>query len=135
MTELISTLGGLIASLGNVQSAAVLKERLALAQDQLAAVKQHVEQLEHTNAQLVDRCTKAEQQLARQAEAQNLKKHMGALFKPRPDGGYESSVSCPKCGGDMWSMDIFPYTCTTKGCGHMADFSKMELPEVLRALR
>lgn len=132
--ELISTLGGLIASLGNVQSAAVLKERLALAQDQLAAVKKHVEHLERANAQLVERCTQAEQQLARKAEAQHLKKHMGALFKPRPDGGYENSVACPKCGGDMYGMDIFPYTCSNPSCGHMADFSKLELPGILREL-
>jgi len=92
MTELLSTLGSLIASLGNVQSATVLKERLALAQDQAALV---FRELDDTKAKLSEALS---QLAAANAQAQSLQAHVQALEQRYGPQANPKGYRCHGCG-------------------------------------
>lgn len=93
MTDLLGTLGALVASLGNVQSASVLKERVALATEQLALVRTELADLQ---AELAE----AKSQLAASSQRERaLQEQLQAL----QDGGDElarrKGWTCDACGG------------------------------------
>jgi len=92
MTELLGTLGSLVASLGNVQSATVLKERLSLAQDQAALI---VKQLADTKAQLGQAL---DQLAAANAEAERLQAHVKALEQRYGPDANPKGYRCHGCG-------------------------------------
>lgn len=92
MTDLLSTLGGLVASLGNVQSATVLKERLALAQDQAALV---VRELADTQAKLAQAL---DERAAAQAQAQRLQTQLQALEHRYGPQANPKGYRCDGCG-------------------------------------
>lgn len=135
MSELLNTLGSLIASLGNVQSAAVLKEHLALLRSRLEYVKERVEALENENSNLVKRCAELEHQLSRQNIPSEFVEKRGALFKRLAGGVYDETPFCPVCKRSMWCFDgFFPYECSDDSCGHKANFKGSELQSVLASL-
>jgi hypothetical protein len=135
MSELLNTLGSLIASLGNVQGAGVLKEHVSLLRSQLEFVKERVEALEKENGHIIKRCAELEQQLARQNMPAEFVEKRGALFKRLAGGGYDETPFCPACKRSMWCFDdVFPYECSDDSCGHKADFKGGELKSVLQSL-
>lgn len=135
MNDLLAVLGNLVASLGNVQSASVLKEHVALLRGQLDLVKQRFEELEKENANLVKRCAELEQQLFRQNVPSDFVESRGALFKRLPGGGYAVTPYCPVCKRSMWCFQgVFPYECSDRSCGHRADFKGNELSNVISGL-
>ena len=136
MNELLATLGSLIASLGNTQSASVLRERLALAQDKFLVIKQRVEELEKENASLVKERDEAKAQLARQQQEKNFVEARGALFERLPGGTYSKTPRCPECRRTMWCFEqnCFPYECTNDRCGQKTDFLGRELDGVIASL-
>lgn len=136
MTELLATLGSLIASLGNTQSAAALRERLALANDKFLLVKQRVEELEQENAALVSHRDELVTRLAGQEEKKKFVESRGALFERLPEGTYSETPRCPECRRTMWCFErnAFPYECTNDACGQKTDFLGRELDRVIAAL-
>ena len=135
MSELLVTLGSLIASLGNVQSAGVLKEHVSLLRSQLEFIKERVEKLEEENASLIERCTELDHQLARQNVPADFVEKRGALFKRITRGSYSETPYCPICKRSMWCFhDSFPYECSDDTCGHKTDFKGSELKSILSKL-
>lgn len=135
MTELLATLGSLIASLGNVQSAAVAKEHVSLLRTQLEFIKERAEELEKENTDLVKRCAELEQKLSRRNVPVEFVEKRGALFKRLPGGGYDKTPYCPICKRSMWCFQsVFPYECSDDSCGHKANFTGGEVNGVLSSL-
>lgn len=97
MTELLSTLGSLVASLGNVQSATVLKERLALAQEQAALI---VRELADTKTKLSEALG---QLAAANAQAQRLQAHVQALEQRYGPDANPKGYRCHGCGSSRIS--------------------------------
>lgn len=135
MSDLIGTLGGLIAALGNAQSAAVLREHVALLKTHFELVKDRLIALEEENARLIKRNAELEGQLARQEAQKQFAEARGALFKKLPGGGYEDTPYCPACHTAMWAFhDLFPFECGNPACKRIAGFKGHDLTEVLKTL-
>lgn len=133
MNELLITLGGLISSLGNVQSSAVLRERLALAQDKFQQVNELVTQLQNENARLRQDLHNAKQEVSANLEAAKFTEHEGAFFKRKPSGGYHHAVYCPNC---HFSTAPFPpgaeYNCMK--CGWFSSFKASDLDKIINEI-
>ena len=97
MLDLFATLGALIASLGNAQSVAAVKERMALIQDQFALARDEAMQLRAENERLAQALDQCKHQLAAQTRTQQFTQHAGALFRRDAAGRYERVVYCPTC--------------------------------------
>lgn len=125
MTDaLLATLGNLIAALGNVGAAGVLRERIALINTQFELLKERVIELEKERAQLVTRTTEQEQQLARYHLLTEYVEEAGALFRRRETGGYCETPYCPVCHSAMTSFQkTFNYECGNPDCGRLANFT------------
>jgi hypothetical protein len=135
MTELLATLGNLIASIGNVQSAAVAKEHVSFLRSQLKFIKERVEELEKENSDLIKLCAELEQQISRQNVPQDFVEKRGALFRRLAGGGYDETPYCPVCKRSMWCFEsMFPYECSDLSCGHKSNFRGGELKSVLASL-
>lgn len=129
MTDLLNTLGALVASLGNVQSAGVMKERLALAAEQLALVKAEVADL---TAQLGE--ARSELALAAQRELE-LQQQVQALTNGGDELARRKGWSCDSCGGlrlqrvGARADPVFGVLgaklikCRCLGCGSESEFS------------
>lgn len=93
-------------------SAAILKERIALASDQHAALEKKLldselreENLRSENASLrldletaLEKIRNLEEKLKREIERSNqFVESNGAFFKKNPNGGYHAAVYCPRC--------------------------------------
>lgn len=132
MTELITTLAGLIASLGNVQSVGVVKEHVALLQTKLNLLKEEFKKLEEENAKLKSQVVELENKILSSLNNEEFLEKNGAFFKRRPDGGYHDAVYCPKC---HISTSPFPpgdhgnFACPS--CGWFSSFSAGELKTVM----
>lgn len=97
MSELLATLGGLVGSLGNAQSAVVLKERLAQAHEQAALV---VAELARVKLEL----GQARGELAAaQREAQGLHAQLQAQEQRYGAGANPKGYRCDACGGGALS--------------------------------
>ena len=133
MLEHLTTLGGLISALGNVQSVTVLKERLALIQDRLALAEKEGVGLAAENQRLAQELDAAKRQLAAQAKTQQFVEHRGALFRRDAAGGYQAVVYCPDCERSTaaWPAGE-PFTCMK--CGWFSAFHEAELPGVLSGI-
>jgi hypothetical protein len=135
MNELMVTLGGLIASLGNAQSASVLREHVALLKTQFELVKDRLIALEEENASLIKRNAELEGQLARQEAQKEFAEARGALFKKLPGGRYDHTPYCPACHSAMWAFEqMFPFECGNPACKRIAGFKGGDLTEVLKTL-
>lgn len=114
-------------------SATVLRERLALANDQFVLLERKVAQLQQENAQARQRCDELERQLARYLQAEQFEECRGALFKKRPGGGYALAVYCPTC---RKSTSAFPegeqYVCGP--CNWFSAFREVQIAAVMAEL-
>ena len=113
-------------------SAAILKERLGLLQDQLVLHKAEFAKLQQENAALRECVDDLDRRAASQAAAEEFVEHRGALFKRKPGGGYHHAVYCPTCSD---STSVFPpggeFNCT---CSWFSNFIEPDLPRILSEL-
>jgi hypothetical protein len=132
MSELITTLGKLIASLGQVRSGPALQAHVALLRTKLDFLSERVQLLEQDNLRLRTHCSELEAQCASSA---TLVEKRGALFRRLADGGFDETPYCPVCHQSMWCFqDTFPYECSDGSCGHKANFKGRQLAHVLASL-
>ena len=124
-------------------SAAILKERLALASDQYSALQKQADKFQSENERLhldLEECQKQrrtlEEELSHVNSLQDWFPEAGALFKKRADGTYDRTPYCPTCKTAMvyrpGSHELF--RCGRKSCGQLASFEGTELDEVMRRL-
>lgn len=111
-------------------SAAILKERLALVRDVLSKVEKEKSDLEKELSNAREKIKQLEAQIPNKLFVE----FMGAKFKRKPSGGYESSVYCPICESGMSTMSIgtSPFICTR--CKTSTTFHKNQLSSVLKDL-
>lgn len=133
MLEHLTTLGGLISALGNVQSVTVLKERLALIQDRLALAEKEGVSLAAENQRLTQELDAAKRQLAAHAKTKEFVEHRGAFFRRDATGGYQAVVYCPECerATAAWPEGE-PFTCMK--CGWISAFHEAQLPGILSSI-
>jgi hypothetical protein len=116
-------------------SAAVLRERLALANDRFVNLERQVSELEQENAGLRERCDELERQRASEAATKQFEEGRGgALFKRKPGGGYVLAVYCPTCNRATapWPPDSGQFVC--EPCAWFSTFTNHELAAVLAEL-
>ena len=59
--------------------------------------------------------------------------HEGAVFKRKPEGGYEPEVYCPGCGQSVSALaESLCFYCPH--CNWRADFTGRQLPAVMKSL-
>lgn len=128
---------GLISDIQNLinehGSSSILRERLLLLQEKVAEIeeerRQVVEELANARQEAMD--LRAE--LDRLKVDPGFKEHLGAVFKRKPSGSYAPTPCCPHCHSPMASeFKVFNYKCSK--CGHIADFTGNDLPEILNEL-
>lgn len=102
-------------------SSAILRERLLLVKDELTKLQNErsellikVSNLEKEKAELIE-------QLQQKSIPSEYKEYMGALFKKDSTGKFLPIAHCPECKRPLWNTEpgIFPYECSTKGCGYL----------------
>ena len=108
-------------------SSAILKERLELLRDQMAA-------LQGENAKLKTDLAAARAEVARHASLvpnARFVEYRGAKFKRKPSGGFEPSVYCPSCEVGMATIPRagMPFACGK--CNALSGFTSSELASVL----
>lgn len=133
MTELLSTLAGLITSLGNVQSAAALREHVALLRERYELLREQCESLEKELSDSTERCRVMHEELERYRAAEQYVERSGALFRRTADG-YDEVPVCPKCHTAMHAWAVFPYQCGNPGCRINAAFGAADLRAVMAKL-
>ena len=112
----------------------VLRERLALLENELKNCAEEKFELEKELAEALAELAKTKRQLhaEREAAAQEMTEEMGALFKRRPGGGYFDVVFCPRCRLSIAPAGFFEeFLC---GCTWKASFSQKDLPVILARL-
>jgi hypothetical protein len=124
-------------------SAAVLKERVALAADQFAALQRRLDLAHHRIVELEKELAELKE-LVRNAtpplaagngvtpgnhEVQ-FEKAAGALFKREAGGGYEDAVYCPRCRA-ITSEFAGNWDCS---CGWYTDFGGQSLSGIISKL-
>jgi hypothetical protein len=133
MNELLATLGGLVAALGNSQSAGVLRERVVLIQEQLSLAQKQAAQLTQANIDLRQRLEEAEKQLTAQRIPEQMTKHRAAYFRRDHLGAWEPVVYCFRCRQPAFA---FPpgaeFNCSA--CGWVSSFTESNLPTVMAGL-
>ena len=130
-------------------SAAILKERIALANDKYAAIEAKVEILEAEKVKLQQdnerlRFDNEERQKQRRTLEEKLShksslpdyvEEAGALFKKNPNGTYNETPYCPGCYTAMASPGRRElYRCGKKACGQSASFKDSQLVDVMARL-
>jgi FtsZ-binding cell division protein ZapB len=124
---------------------AVLKERLALAQDRFDQLQREADQLKNEAVRLGQEVQRLQQENdALRSEAAELKKrleepaalglvmHRGVYWKRKPAGGYEDVPYCPDCKGVMAKIPPWgPDTIRCKKCSRVAPFHPREVSEVI----
>jgi hypothetical protein len=116
-------------------SSAILRERLALANDRFVDLERKVAQLEQENARLRAAADERQRERPRQAPAEQFEEGRGgALFKRRTEGGYVLAVYCPT---DREPTAAFPpksgqFVCNR--CGWFSDFEYGDLAAVISEL-
>src|SRR4051794_5303314 len=120
-SELVVTLGSLIASLGGLRTAGVKDAHIELLREQLQVIKDRVVQLEEENAKLTAALAEANQERARQRKTAETKEHRGALWVRKAPGVYGETPLCPRCGSTMTApgrSGTFTVHCGNPHCGH-----------------
>lgn|SRR5574340_180333 len=114
-------------------SAAILKERIALANDKYAALEAENKVLRSENEALRLDSEKLEQQrraleekLFHISTSQEYVEESGALFKRRENGEWDYTPYCPSCKTAMVQPKRHElYICGKKSCGQRASFSRV----------
>ena len=120
-------------ALTGVQSAEVLRERIALLNAQLKHLVEIASQAEKEKADLAPRVVQLDQELASYRVREQFVEHRGALFKRKPSGGYIEAVYCPKCKTSVGSIDSeMPFWCGA--CKWSSPFMSGQLTDILTEL-
>lgn len=127
----IDTIRNIIKDLVTVDA---IREKVILLEKEIKTLTDHNIDLEKKTADLIRENENLRNELSKFRVSQNeFTEYRGANFERLPGpGGYSESVYCPNCLKTMWGMDLFPYECSK--CGHRADFSKNDLPTILKIL-
>ncbi|WP_322997157.1 hypothetical protein [Castellaniella sp.] len=131
----IATIKTAIDALSSIQSAAVLRERIALIQDQMALLEKAAGQAE---AKIADQAKEIEElraEVASYRETEQYAEYMGALFKRKPGGrnGYQEVPYCPRCHTAAGRADDdTPYFCAA--CQWFSSFNAGEVGRIVREL-
>ncbi len=129
ITDLIKRIS---ASLTELQSSEVLKERVLLLKDQLDVLKERVIDLEKENARLKEEHDETQVKLQSLSVPDEFVEHQGALFKKKP-GGYHLAVYCPRCHTSTFSLEnALPFSC--ESCKWAANFTGGELESIMKDL-
>lgn len=128
MMEALTTLGSLIAALGNTQSAAVLREHLALVKTQLDVVtkdfvklQDEATELKSAIADLVQKNAELSRELASKTVSEEWFEISGTCFRKLPSGKYDSVPRCPNCHNVLSRVvdnKRIPFTCANKSCSY-----------------
>jgi hypothetical protein len=115
-------------------SAAVLRERLALANDRFIQLEAQVAKLEKENGELREQLQQLQQQRPGPAPREQFAEARGALFKRTAGGAYADVPYCPSChlSTSPWPPRTGEYACSR--CNWMADFTPRDLPAVMATL-
>ena len=120
-------------------SAVILKERIALAADQYAALEKKIIELQAENEhhrlnseEYQKQIRNLEEKLSHITSKQEWAEEAGALFKKNPDGTYNETPYCPTCKTAMVSPGRHElYRCGKKSCGQFASFKGIGLGDVM----
>ncbi|MBP4049001.1 hypothetical protein J9978_05745 [Chromobacterium violaceum] len=131
--SLFESVKSITGTLSGIQSADVLRERLALLNDQIKRMEEIASQTEKEKSDLAQRVVQLEQELAGLRVAQQFVEHRGALFKVKATGGYVEAVYCPKCKTATGSIDgDMPFYCGA--CRWSSSFNSGALRNIMREL-
>lgn len=119
-------------------SAAILKERIALANDKHAALeaeakklRQENEALRSDNEQFKAKNRTLEEELTHSSLPEFVEE-AGALFKKNAEGTYNETPYCPSCKTAMVSPGRHElYRCGKKSCRQFASFKGIGLGDVM----
>jgi cytochrome c-type biogenesis protein CcmH/NrfG len=127
----VDTIRGIIKDFFTVDA---LRDKTLLLQKEIDALFQRCVNLEKENADLLRKNNEFEKQVAELRAHDDFTEYRGAKFKRLPRGVRTEGQTpyCFHCLSPMWAMDFFPYECSK--CGHKADFSKDDLPQILKEL-
>jgi hypothetical protein len=127
----MDTIRGIIKDFFTIDA---LRDKTLLLQKEIDALFERIGKLEKENADLVRQYNESEKKMAELRAHDDFTEYKGAKFKRFPGGGSAKGQTpyCFHCLSPMSSMDIFLYECSK--CGHKADFSKNELPQILKEL-
>ena len=114
-------------------SAAILKERIALANDKYAVLESEnkilhaqIDALKLDNGKLKEQARALEEKLSYISTSQEYVEGSGALFKRLPDGSWDYTPYCPACKTAMVQPKRHElYVCGKKSCGQRASFSSV----------
>lgn len=127
---LFATLKATIEGLSSIQTAAVLRERLALAIEQTQLASKVVSETEAEVARLLAENEGLKKELAALRVGPQFTEHRGALFKREPSGGYAKAVYCPECKVSTAGLaGPIPFTCHR--CGWASSFGTSSLDAVI----
>lgn len=113
-------------------SSVILKEHLSLLNTKLCLLREDIENLQKENSSLIERNAELEHQFSRQQTSNEFVESHGALFKLLPGGGYSETPYCPICQRSMYCFQTcFPYECSDDECGHTANFTGLELQNII----
>ena len=123
-------------------SAAILKERIALANDKYAALEKKVSVLATENERLKldgDECQKQrralEQKLSNISSLSEFTEEAGALFKRCENGEWDYTPYCPSCKTAMVAPGRHElFRCGKKSCGQSASFKSIQVNDVVSRL-
>lgn len=139
MAGLLDSIEKLITEHG---SAAILKERIALANDKYAnlemekkVLRSENEALRLDNAQLKQERRALEEKFSHIASSSEFTEEAGALFKRRENGEWDYTPYCPACKTAMVAPGRHElFRCGKKSCGQSASFKGIQVTDVVSRL-
>lgn len=107
-------------------SSTILGERLLLLKDELSKVERERDGLQKKCLNLEKEVSSLREELNKKSVSSDFAEVQGVLFKRDSTGSYTPTAYCPECKRPLWSTepDIFPYQCSTKGCGFAINISE-----------
>lgn len=123
-------------------SAAILKERIALANDKYAILEAENkilctenEALRLVNGELKEQVWALEEELSHISSLSEFVEESGALFKRRENGEWDYTPYCPTCKTAMVSPGRHElYVCGKKSCGQRASFDYLHVNDAVSRL-
>lgn len=123
-------------------SAAILNERIALANDKYAILEAENkilctenEALRLVNGELKEQVRAREEKLSHISSLSEFVEESGALFKRRENGEWDYTPYCPTCKTAMVSPGRHElYVCGKKSCGQRASFDYLHVNDAVSRL-
>ena len=114
-------------------SAAILKERLALAADKFKQLEDDNRKLKEMNQKLEEEVIRLSDELEQKSASEEFVKARGVLFHKLPNGQIERDAYCPACKRPMSSLArALPYKCSK--CEFTAGFTGKELDAIIKTI-